>query len=77
MVGGGANAGYLNELTAKYTEKRVSAGPTEATAIGNIIVQMLYDGTFENLSEARTCIGQSFDISHYNEQGEKITVSVL
>ena len=77
VVGGGANAGYLNELTAKYTEKRVSAGPTEATAIGNIIVQMLYDGTFENLSEARTCIGQSFDISHYNEQGEKITVSVL
>lgn len=77
VVGGGANAGYLNELTAKYTEKRVSAGPTEATAIGNIIVQMLYDGIFENLSEARTCIGQSFDISHYNEQGEKITVSVL
>ena len=77
VVGGGANAGYLNELTAKYTEKRVSVGPTEATAIGNIIVQMLYDGTFENLSEARTCIGQSFDISHYNEQGEKITVSVL
>lgn len=77
VVGGGANAGYLNELTAKYTEKRVSAGPTEATAIGNIIVQMLYDGTFENLSEARTCIGQSFGISHYNEQGEKITVSVL
>ena len=33
VVGGGANAGYLNELTAKYTGKKVSAGPTEATAI--------------------------------------------
>ena len=41
VVGGGANAGYLNELTAKYTGKNVSAGPTEATAIGNITVQML------------------------------------
>ena len=38
VVGGGANAGYLNELTAKYTGKKVSAGPSEATAIGNIVV---------------------------------------
>ena len=57
VVGGGANAGYLNELTAKYTGKNVSAGPTEATAIGNITVQMLHDGVFASLPEARTCIG--------------------
>lgn len=65
VVGGGANAGYLNELTAKYTGKKVSAGPTEATAIGNIAVQMLKDGVFESLPEARTCIGRSFDIKYY------------
>lgn len=65
VVGGGANAGYLNELTAKYTGKRVSAGPTEATAIGNIAVQMLRDGVFASLPEARICIGQSFDIKYY------------
>lgn len=65
VVGGGANAGYLNELTAKYTGKNVSAGPTEATAIGNITVQMLYDGVFASLPEARTCIGESFDIKRY------------
>lgn len=65
VVGGGANAGYLNELTAKYTGKRVSAGPTEATAIGNLTVQMLQDGVFADLPEARTCIGQSFDIKYY------------
>ncbi len=35
IVGGGANAAYLNELTAKATGKTVYAGPTEATAIGN------------------------------------------
>lgn len=65
VVGGGANAGYLNELTAKYTGKKVSAGPTEATAIGNIIVQMLQDGVFADLSEARACVGSSFDIVEY------------
>ena len=65
MVGGGANAGYLNELTAKYTGKKVSAGPTEATAIGNIAVQMLQDGVFADLPAARTCIGESFDIKYY------------
>lgn len=67
VVGGGANAGYLNELTAKYTGKQVSAGPTEATAIGNIVVQMLHDGVFPSLPEARVCIGESFDIKKYNE----------
>ncbi len=65
VVGGGANAGYLNELTAKYTGKKVSAGPTEATAIGNIVVQMLMSGEFEDLIEARRCIGKSFDIKYY------------
>ena len=65
VVGGGANAGYLNELTAKYTGKNVSAGPTEATAIGNITVQMLHDGVFASLPEVRTCIGESFDIKWY------------
>ena len=59
------NAGYLNELTAKYTGRRVSAGPSEATAIGNIIVQMLHDKTFKSLPEARTCIGESFDVKIY------------
>ncbi|HAX52284.1 MAG TPA: rhamnulokinase [Lachnospiraceae bacterium] len=71
VVGGGANAGYLNELTAKYTQKKVSAGPTEATAIGNITVQMLRDGVFASLPEARTCIGESFDIKRYNEKGKQ------
>lgn len=71
VVGGGANAGYLNELTAKYTQKKVSAGPTEATAIGNIIVQMLHDGVFASLPEARVCVGRSFDIKNYDEKGKQ------
>ena len=65
VVGGGSNAGYLNELTAKYTGRKVSAGPSEATAIGNIIVQMLHDGVFASLPEARTCVKESFDVKMY------------
>ncbi len=71
VVGGGANAGYLNELTAKYTGKKVSAGPTEATAIGNVTVQMMHDGVFASLPEARTCIDQSFDIKKYDKKGKQ------
>ena len=66
VVGGGANAGYLNELTAKYCKKPVYAGPTEATALGNLAVQMMYAGELGNLVEARNCIHDSFDIAIYN-----------
>ena len=65
VVGGGSNAGYLNELTAKYTGKKVSAGPAEATAIGNVIVQLLRDGVFKDLPEARACVRESFDVVMY------------
>ncbi len=65
VVGGGANAGYLNELTAKYCKKPVHAGPTEATALGNLAVQMIYAGDVENLVAARNCIRDSFDIKIY------------
>ena len=65
VVGGGSNAGYLNELTAEYTGRKVSAGPSEATAIGNVIVQMLDDGVFASLPEARTCVKESFDVKIY------------
>ncbi len=65
IIGGGANADYLNRLTAKYAERAVYAGPTEATAIGNATVQMMKDGTFEDLKAARRCIRDSFEIKEY------------
>lgn len=65
VVGGGANAGYLNELTAKYTGKEVYAGPTEATALGNLAVQMMYSGEVGSLIEVRNCIRNSFEIVRY------------
>ncbi len=65
IVGGGANAGYLNELTAKSTKKELHTGPGEATAIGNITAQMLKDKVFASVEEARTAIHDSFDIKIY------------
>lgn len=65
IVGGGANADYLNELTAKYTKKNVYAGPTEATAIGNILAQMLKAEEFESIEEARTGVFYSFQIKEF------------
>jgi len=56
IVGGGAKAEYLNQLTEKYTRKPVHAGPTEATAIGNIMAQMITGGVFNDLHEARACV---------------------
>lgn len=66
IVGGGSNADYLNELTAKTTGKKVYAGPSEATAIGNIVAQMLQSQVFSSVDEARVCINQSFHITEYN-----------
>lgn len=65
VVGGGSSADYLNELTARYTGRKVSAGPAEATAIGNVAVQMISSGEFKDLSETRSCIRRSFDIKRY------------
>ncbi len=65
IIGGGSNAAYLNELTAKYTGKKVLAGPGEATAIGNILAQMIEAKVFDSLSQARECVAASFEIAEY------------
>lgn len=65
IIGGGANADYLNRLTAKETGKRVCAGPVEATAVGNIAAQMIADGRLKDLKDARKCIRASFPIEEY------------
>ena len=62
IVGGGSNADYLNRLTARETGLPVYAGPTEGTALGNILAQMIYAGTFSSLAEARAAIFNSFEI---------------
>ncbi len=56
IVGGGSKDKYLNELTAQATGLDVLTGPTEGTAIGNLIVQMIVGGEFADLAAARAAI---------------------
>ena len=62
IVGGGSKDWYLNELTASETGKTVYAGPAEATALGNILAQMLAAGIFPSVEEARRCVAKSFSV---------------
>lgn len=66
IVGGGCQDGYLNQRTAQATGLPVYAGPVEGTAIGNLIVQMIHAGEFENLQAARDAIRASFEIKEVN-----------
>ncbi|WP_238917615.1 rhamnulokinase [Clostridium sp. YIM B02555] len=66
IFGGGCQNNLLNELVASVTGKEVLAGPVEATAIGNIVAQMISKNVFKDLSEARKAIKESFDIKVFN-----------
>ena len=63
IVGGGSKDGYLNALTAQATGLEVFAGPTEGTAIGNLVIQFIAGGAFKDLAEARAAIARSFDVA--------------
>jgi len=65
IVGGGSNDTYLNQMTADTTGRIVYAGPKEATAIGNIIVQMIEKKDFAGLQEARKTVRNSFTIQTF------------
>jgi len=63
IFGGGCQNDFLNELVAKVTGKDILAGPIEATAIGNIVAQLISLNIFENIGQARQAIKKSFDIN--------------
>jgi rhamnulokinase len=65
IIGGGANNHFLNQLTADATGLRVIAGPTEATAIGNIMVQAKALGYVGSLAEIRQIVANSSDLIHF------------
>ena len=66
IVGGGCQNVLLNNLTAKYSGKKVIAGPVEATAIGNLLAQMLAKGEIDSLNQGKEIIKKSFDIKEIN-----------
>lgn len=62
ILGGGSNAEYLNHLTAQETGCTVYAGPSEATAIGNALAQMICSGECSSIDQARSIVQASFDV---------------
>jgi sugar (pentulose or hexulose) kinase len=65
IVGGGCQNSLLNQLTANATNRIVYAGPSEATAIGNLIVQLIAHGEIGSAAEGREIIKRSFEIDCY------------
>ncbi len=65
ILGGGTKDTFLMQLTANCTGKKVIAGPTEATAIGNVLTQMIADGTIDSVQAARELVIRSFPVKTY------------
>ena len=60
ITGGGGKNEFLNELTAKAINRPVIVGPIEGTAIGNVLMQMIYSGEIASLEQGRRIIKDSF-----------------
>ncbi len=65
IIGGGSKNSILNQWTADEVSAKVSAGPVEATALGNILVQALASGDIADRAEGRALIRKSQEIGEY------------
>jgi rhamnulokinase len=65
IVGGGSKHALLNRLVARATGRTVYAGPIEATAAGNVLVQAMGTGAIRDLEEARAVVRRSFAIEKF------------
>jgi rhamnulokinase len=70
VVGGGVQNTLLCRLTAAAAGLPVLAGPSEATAIGNLIVQAMALGELASLTEARELVARSFAARCYEPTGD-------
>lgn len=68
IVGGGSQNKFLNRLTANATGLPVTAGPVEATAIGNLMVQAIAQKEVRDIKEASEIISGSFNVEKYFPQ---------
>lgn len=73
VVGGGSENELLNRLTADCTGCLVVAGPTEATAAGNVLVQALATGLLGGLSDARALVRRSFPLREYEPEARGLS----
>jgi rhamnulokinase len=70
VVGGGARNRLLCQLAADATGRTVVAGPVEATAAGNVLMQAVAVGHLGSLAEARDVVRRSFEIATYEPRGD-------
>ena len=70
VIGGGARNGLLNKFTASALGKPLTAGPYEATALGNILVQMMSAGEIGSINEGRDIIKRSFEFEDLKPECE-------
>ena len=66
IIGGGAQNTLLNQFTANATGRRVIAGPSEATALGNILVQSITAGHVASLAEGRSLVRRSITTHQFD-----------
>jgi rhamnulokinase len=66
IVGGGSNNRLLNQLTADAIGRDVIAGPGEATALGNLLVQARAVGLVKDASDARAVLGRSVELTTFH-----------
>lgn len=72
VVGGGTKDSLLCEMTACSCNKKVSAGPVEATVLGNIALQLLADKKINSLTDARRIIKNSSNLKEYTPSQIKL-----
>lgn len=63
IVGGGSKSGLLNQFTADACQRPVITGPVEATALGNLLVQVRASGELSSLGEIREVVRKSSDVA--------------
>jgi len=70
IVGGGSQSVLLNQFAANATQRRVVAGPVEATAIGNVLLQLVARGVLPDLAAVRSIVRTSFPLTEYQPASE-------
>ena len=72
IVGGGGQNLLLNQFTANAVGRPVVVGPVEATAAGNILMQMVAAREIGSLTEGREIIRRSFELTTYSPEGSDV-----
>ena len=71
IVGGGSRNAFLNQMTANACGLKVVAGPEEATAVGNAMVQAMALGVIKRLPDAKAMIQAAFPITEYTPKDQE------